>query len=100
MDDDKQDEDEEDDESENDGKEPRMIGLGEMANVLVDDIDTISDNQLIVVPEQGKEPCKHTSQPQPPISAPQPQTFEPCPQPWTLETNLLRQLEFVGSVTL
>jgi hypothetical protein len=49
----KEDEEEEEvDEDEDDGKEPRMIGQGEMVNTSADDVDTMVDDQPIVLPEQ------------------------------------------------
>jgi hypothetical protein len=64
------DEDEEEDEDEDNGKEPRMIGQGEMVNPEADDADTMVDNQPTMLPEQGQEMGEHT---------PQPQTPERCP---------------------
>jgi hypothetical protein len=69
----------EEDNDEDDGKEPRTIGQGEMVNTSADDVDTMVDNQPIVIPEQGQEMCEHTTQPPPPAPAPWPQTPEPCP---------------------
>jgi len=70
-------EDEEEDEDEDDGKEPRTIGQGEMVNTSADDVDTIVDNQPIMLPEQGQEMREHTSWLQHLAPAPWPQTLEP-----------------------
>jgi len=48
-----EDEDEEEDKDEDDGKEPRMIGQGEMVSTSADDADTLVDNESPVLPEQG-----------------------------------------------
>jgi len=50
-----EDKDEEEDEDEDDGKEPQMIGQGEMVNTLTDDVHTIVDYQPILHPELGHE---------------------------------------------
>ena len=55
-----EDEDEEEDQDEDDGKEPQTIGQGEMVNTSADDVDTIIDDQPIVLPEQGQEMREHT----------------------------------------
>jgi len=49
------DEDEEEDMDEDDGKEPQTIGQGEMVNTSADDVDTMVDDQPIVLPEQCQE---------------------------------------------
>ena len=95
-----EDEDEGKDKDENDGNKPRMIGQGEKVNTLADDVDTMVDNQPIVLPEQCQEMRKYTPRPQPLASAPQPQTTEPRQQPRTLETHLLSGMEHLGLVTL
>ena len=46
-------EEEEEDEDEDDGKEPHNIGQGEMVKTSADNVDTMVDEQWIVVPEQG-----------------------------------------------
>jgi len=79
-----EDEDEEEDQDEDDGKEPRTIGQGEMVNRSADDVDTMVDNQPILLPEQGQEMREHTPWPQP---------LEPRPRPRTLETHPLSGLE-------
>jgi hypothetical protein len=78
MEEDQQEDDEEDeDEEEDDGKEPRMIGQGEMVNLSTDDVDTMVDDQLIVLPEHGQKMREHTRRPQPPAPAPRPQGPDP-----------------------
>ena len=67
-----EDEEEEEDQDEDDGKEPRTDGQGEMVNSSADDIDTMVDDQPIVLPEQGQEMCKHTPRPQSPAPTPWP----------------------------
>jgi hypothetical protein len=46
------DENENEDKNEDDGKELQMIGQGEMVNTSADDVDTMVDDQPIVLPEQ------------------------------------------------
>jgi hypothetical protein len=60
------DEDEKEDKDEDDGNEPRTIGQGAMINTSADDVDTMVDNQPIVLPEQGQEMLEHTPWPQTP----------------------------------
>jgi hypothetical protein len=60
-----------------------------------DSVDTMVDNQPIVLPVQHM----HTPRPQPPVPAPWPQTPEPHPRPQTLETYPLSGLEHLGLVT-
>jgi len=74
-----EDEDEEEDQDEDDGKEPRTLGQGEMVNTSADDIDTMVDDQAIVLPEKGQEMREHTPRPQHPVSAPQPKPRESPP---------------------
>jgi hypothetical protein len=50
-----EDQDEEKDQDENDGKELQTIGNGEMVNKAADDVDTMVDDQPIVLPEGGQE---------------------------------------------
>jgi len=96
----KEDEEEEEvDEDEDDGKEPRTIGQGEMVNTSADDVDTMVDDQPIVLPEQCQEMREHTPRPQPPAPAPRPQTPDPRPRPRTPETHPLSGLEHLGLVT-
>ena len=89
------DEDEEQDEDENDGKKPRTIGQGEIVNTSAHDVDTIIDDQPIVLPAQGQEMSEHTPLPQPLASAPRSQTVDPRPPPQTPETHPLGGLEFL-----
>jgi len=93
------DEDEEEDKDEDDGKEPRTIGQGEMVNTSADDVDTMVDDQPIVLPEQCQEMREHTPRPQPPAPAPRPQTPDPRPRLRTPETHPLSGLEHLGLVT-
>jgi len=69
-----------------------------MVNTSADDVDTMVDDQPIVLPEQGKE--MREPRPQPPAPAPRPQTPEPRPPPRTPETHPLSGLEHLGLVTL
>jgi len=93
------DEDEEEDKDEDNGKEPRTIGQGETVNTSADDVDTIGDDQLIMLPEQCQEMREHTPRPKPPALAPRPQTQDTCPRPRTPETHPLSGLEHLGVVT-
>jgi len=93
------DEDEEEDKDEDDGKEPRTIGQGEMVNTSADDVDTMVDDQPIVLLEQCQETREHSPRPQPPAPAPRPQTPDPRPRPRTLENHPLSGLEHLGLVT-
>jgi hypothetical protein len=70
---------EEQDMDDDDGKNSRTIGQGEMVNISADHIDTMVDNQPIVLPKQGQEMCEHTPRLQPPAPASRPQTPEPRP---------------------
>jgi hypothetical protein len=76
-----EDEDEEEDEDEDDGKEPQSIGGGEIANPSADDVDTMVDDQPIVLPEHVQEMHVHTTWEQPPLAAPWLHTQEPHPRP-------------------
>jgi len=62
----KEDEDEEADKDEDDDKEPRTLGQRVMVNTSGDEVDTIIDDQPIVLPQQGQEMCQHIPWPQPP----------------------------------
>jgi hypothetical protein len=84
--------DKEEDKNEDDGKEPWTIGQGEIVNTSADNVDTMVDDQPIVLPEQCQEMREHTPQPQPPALAPRPQTPDPSPQPRTPETHPLTAL--------
>jgi len=88
-------EEDEEEENEHDRKEPRTIGQGEMVNTSADDVDTMVDDQPIVLPEQGQEMCEYTPRPQ----TPRPETPEPRPRPRTPETHPLSGLEHLGIVT-
>ena len=77
--DDEQDKDEEEDKNKDDGKKPRTIRQGEMVNTLANTVDTMVDEQPIVIPEQGQEMCNHTLWIPPPAHTPPPDTAEPCP---------------------
>jgi hypothetical protein len=94
-----EDEDEEEDQDEDDGTDPRTLGQGEMVNTSADDVETIVDDQPIVLPEQGQEMRKHTPRPHPPAPAPRPQTSESHPRPLTPETHPLSGQEHLGLVT-
>jgi len=91
--------DEKEDKDEHDGKEPRMIGQGEMVNTSADDIDTMEDNQPIVLLEQCREMREHTPRPQPPAPAPPQESADPRPQPRTPEIHPLSGLKDLGVVT-
>jgi len=91
-----EDEDEEHDEDEDDGKEPQTIGQGEMVITSADDIDTMVDDQPIVLPEQDQEMRERTPWPQSLAPAPWPGTPDGCPQPQTAETLPLGGLEVWG----
>jgi hypothetical protein len=47
-----------------------------MVNTVADDVQTIVDNQPIVLPQQGQEIREHTPLPQHLASAPQPQSLK------------------------
>jgi len=94
-----EDEDEEEDKDEDDGKEPRTIGQGEMVNTSANDVDTMVDDQPIMLPAQGQNMGEHTPRPQPRAPAPQPQSLEPFPRPQTPETHPLSRPEHLGLVT-
>jgi hypothetical protein len=94
------DEEEEEDKDEDDGKERRTIGQGEIVNISGDDVDSMRDDQPIVLPEQYLEMCQHTPWPQPLAPAPWPQTADPCQPPQTPDTHPLRGLEHLGIAAL
>ena len=94
-----EDEDEEEDKDEDDGREPQTIGQGEMVNTSADDVDTMVDDQRMVLPEQCQEMREYTPWPQPSEPAPPPQTPEPRPRPRTPETHPLSVMEHLGHVT-
>jgi len=95
----KGDKDKEENEDEDNGKGHWMIGQGEMVNPLAENVDTMVDDQPIVLPEQGQEICEHTPQPQSPVPAPLPYTPQASPRPQTSETNSLCELDDLGVVT-
>jgi len=64
-----------------------------------DDVDTMIDDQPIVLPEQGQEIREPTPWPQPPASASRPKTPELLPGSRTPETHPLGQFEIFGLVT-
>jgi hypothetical protein len=70
-----------------------------MGNTSPDDVDTMVDDQPIVLPEQGQEMRKHTPRPQALAPAPRPQSPEPRPRPRTPATHPLSGLEHLGLVT-
>jgi hypothetical protein len=69
-----------------------------MVNTSADNVDTMVDDQPIVLPEQGQEMREHTQRPQPPAPAPRPHTPEPRPRQRTPETHLLSGLEHLRLV--
>ena len=97
--DEQEEDEEEEDEDEDDGKEPRTIGQGEMVNTLADNVDTMVNDQPIVLPEQGQKMREHTPRPQPPAPASRPLTLERRPRPRTPETHPLTGLEDLGLLT-
>jgi len=86
-------------ENEDDGKEPWTISQREMVNTSAENLDTMVDNQPIVLPEQGQVMREHTTGPQPAARAPWPQTAESRPQPQMPETHPLSGLEDLRLVT-
>ena len=88
-----EDEDDEEDQDEDDGKEPQMLGHGEMVKTLADDVDTMVYNQPLLLPEQDQEMREHTPRTQPPAPNPRPQTPEPSPRPRTLVTRPVSGME-------
>jgi len=89
-----EDEEQDEDEDEDNGKEPRMIGQGEMVNTSAENADTMVDDMPSRLPDQGQGKGEHTPRPQPPAPAPRPQTLAPPLQPRTPETHTLCGLEF------
>jgi hypothetical protein len=81
-----------------DGKETRTIGNGKIINTLADDVDSIVDDQSIILPKQGQEMRKHTPWPQPPAPAPRPLPPEPRIQRQPVETYSVRRLEVLEHV--
>ena len=70
--DEQEEDEEEEDEDKDDGNEPQTIGRGEMVNTSADNVDTMVDDQPIVLPEHGQEMREHTARPQHPVPTPQP----------------------------
>jgi hypothetical protein len=66
-----------------------------MVYTLADNVDTMIDNQRIVLPEQGQEMGEHTPCPQPLEPAPRPGTLDPGLRLQTPETSLLSWLEYL-----
>jgi len=95
----KEDEEEEEDEDEGEGKEPRTTGQEAMVNSSAEFVDTVVDDQPIMLPAQGQEMRKHTPRPQPLAPTPGPQTPDPRPRPQTPETHLLSGLQHLGLLT-
>jgi len=84
-----EDEDEEEDKDEVDGKEPQTLGQGVMVNQSADNVDTIVEDQPIVLPEQGQKMWEHNQWPH----SPECRTW-----PWTPETHPFSKLEHLGLV--
>ena len=93
------DEEEEEDEDEDDGKEPWTIGQGEIVDTSADDVNTMVDDQPILLPKQGQKMGEHTPPPPPQAPAPRPQTPDPRPRPLTQETHPLSVLQYLGLMT-
>jgi len=94
-----EDTDEEEDKDEDDRKKPRTISQEDMVNTSADNVETMVDNQSIVVPEQRHGMRIHTPRLQPPAPAPWPQTPEHYPWPWPPETHPLSGLQHLGLLT-
>jgi len=94
-----EDEDEAEDKDEDDGKEPQTIGQGESVNTSADDVDTMVDDQQILLPEQGQKVGEHTQWPQLPAHAPGQRTPDPRPRPYTQGNHPLGGLEHLGLAT-
>jgi len=67
------------DDDEDDGKEPHTIGQGEMVNTLIVNVNTMLDDQSIILPEQCQEMHEHT--PRPLTSSAYPKVIHPGPSP-------------------
>jgi len=74
-----EDKNEEEHNNEDDGKEPWTIGQDEIVNTSADDVDTMVDDQPIMVLEQCQELRDYTPLPQPLVPALRPQTLDPRP---------------------
>jgi hypothetical protein len=88
----------EEEEDEDDGKAPRTIVQGEMAHTSTDEVDTMVDNQAIMLPWQGHKMREHTPRQQPGAPAPQPLTPEPRPRQRTPESHPFSGLDHLGRV--
>jgi len=99
-DDEDEEDDDDEDEDEDDGKEPRMIGQGEMVHSSADDVDAMVEDQLIVLPEEGQEMREHCPQPHPLAPAPRPETLESLPWPQPPQPHPLSGLEILWCVRL
>jgi hypothetical protein len=71
-----------------------------MVNTSADNVDSMVDDQPIMLSEQGQEMGEQTPQPQQPAAAPQPQPPEPRPRPSIAETHRLCGLEHLLLGTL
>jgi hypothetical protein len=67
-----------------------------MVNTSADDVDTMVEDQPIVLPEQWQEMCENTPWQHPPAPAREPQTPEPRLRPRTPVTHPLSGLEHWG----
>jgi hypothetical protein len=70
-----------------------------MVNTFADDVDTMEDDQAMMLPEQCQKMREDTPRPQRLAPTPRPQTPDPHPRPPTPETHPLSCLEHVGLVT-
>ena len=93
-------EEQEENENEDDAKVPRTSGQRDMVNSAAIHIYTVTDDQPIMVAEQGQEMHTHTPWPQPPASAPRLQTPKPLTQPQSPETDHLSGLQVLWLVML
>jgi hypothetical protein len=71
-----------------------------MIHTSADDVDTMVDDQPIVLPAQRLLMREYTLPPQPRAPAPWPETPERRPQPRTPETHLITGLEHLRLMTL
>jgi len=70
-----------------------------MVNTWADKVDTLVNDQPMVLSEEGQGMRTHTPRTQPPAPAPGPHSAEPRPQPCTPETDPLSGLEHLVRVT-
>jgi hypothetical protein len=70
-----------------------------MVNTCADDVDTMVDNQPIVLPKQSQKMGEHIPQRQLPAPALWLHTEQPGPPPRTPETPPLSWMEHIGRVT-